>query len=173
MNEDRRVEMAQPLGLFAGDLYRRGVEYLDAFEKLTKGESAGLLFASSFLFAHSVELLLKAFLAARNTTKKKIKYELGHDLSKIMNECRRLDIPLVYSLSEYVEHINEMNKDFDFRYPSGYRLSMPRPSECSPIARGLANAIKPIVNSAEIKDQIRFASETGHLRGKVICWSND
>lgn len=80
---DHPHEMLQPLGLFAGDLFARGIEYRDAFEMLTEKNPGKLLYASYFLFAHSLELFLKSYLAARGTTKTTIRCDLGHDLSTI------------------------------------------------------------------------------------------
>jgi len=57
---DHPHEMLQPLGLFAGDLFARGIEYRDAFEILTVKNTGKLLYASYFLLAHSLELFLKS-----------------------------------------------------------------------------------------------------------------
>jgi hypothetical protein len=165
------VDMPQPLGLFAGDLYRRGKEYLDAFESLTHHQGDKLLFASYFLFAHSIELFLKAFLATKGVSKKDIR-TLGHNLPKIMAKCVQHSMPHVAQLNEYVAHTFEMNKDFDFRYPSGYELSMPRPNECAPIAQALAAALEAIIAREHLRAQLHFASDTAKHRGKKIRWSD-
>ena len=166
------VEMPEPLGIFAGELFKRGVEYLKALEILASHKDGTLLYASYFLFAHSLELLLKSFLAANGVTKKVIRYKLSHRLPEIMDLCETYSIPHLENLKEFVAHTFEMNRDLDFRYPSGYNLSMPKPDECVPIARALAAAIEPVVNRAAIFAQIRFASETKMHRGKKIRWSD-
>jgi hypothetical protein len=172
MAETRYVDMPEPLGIFADELFKRGVEYLDALEVLAGQKDRQLLYASYFLFAHSLELLLKSFLAANGVTKKIISHKLSNKLSEIIKLCELNSIPHVVNLREFVAHTFEMNKDFDFRYPSGYNLSMPRPSECIPVARALAAAIEPIVNREALSANIRFASETGKHRGKKIRWSD-
>jgi len=167
------VEMPQPLGLFAGELFARGMEYLEAFEELTKGKNEKFLHASYFLFAHSLELLLKSFLTVHGFKKTDIRSRpLRHNLPEIMRQCELKSIPNVPNLSAYVLHTFEMNRDLDFRYPSGYRLSMPRPDECALVARALIIAIEPIVSRAAIKAQLQFASETRQHRGKKIRWSD-
>jgi hypothetical protein len=171
MIEPYYIEMPQPLGLFAGDLHDRAVGYLDAFEVLSKQDNQALLHAGYFLFAHSLELLLKSFLAARGVTKKSIR-ALEHDLPRILRECTQHSIPSVANLDSYAAHTYEMNRDFDFRYPSGYQLSMPRPKECVPIARALATAVAKIVNQARIDANFQFASDTRKFRGKKVRWSD-
>jgi len=167
------VEMPQPLGLFAGDLFSRGVEYLEAFEELTKRKDEKYLHASYFLFSHSLELLLKSFLTARGFKKNDIrKRPLSHDLPEIMRQCELKSIPHVSNLSAFVSHTFEMNRDFDFRYPSRYRLSMPRPAECALVARALVVAIEPIISRAAVEAQLQFASETRKDRGKKVRWSD-
>lgn len=153
MAKTQFVEMPQPLGIFAGELFKRGLEYLEALEVLSLHKDRTLLYASYFLFAHSIELLLKSFLAA-NDVKKEIHFKLGHKLPDIMTLCERHSIPRVANLKEFVGHTFEMNKDFDFRYPSAYNLSMPRPAECISIARALVAAIEPVVNRAAIKAEL-------------------
>jgi len=171
VSNPRFVEMPQPLGLFAGDLFKRGIEYLDAFEFLNKDREQ-FQFAGCFLFAHSLELLLKSFLAAHEVTKHEIRYVLRHDLPEILKRCKEYSFPFVAYLDQYAAHTFEMNKDFDFRYPSGFVLTMPRPAECAPIARGLAAAIQPIVFKASKDANLKFASETRIHKGKKIRWSD-
>ena len=166
------VEVPEPLGIFAGELFKRGLEYLEALEVLAQQSDRKLLYASYFLFAHSLELLLKSFLAANGVSKRDIRFRLGHKLPDIMDLCERHSIPHVNNLKEYSAHTFEMNRDLDFRYPSGYNLSMPRPTECIPIARALVAAIEPVVSRAAMSAQIQFVSETAALRGKKIRWSD-
>jgi hypothetical protein len=163
--------MPEPLGVFAGELFKRGLEYLDALEILAL-QNDQLLYASYFIFAHSLELLLKSFLAANGVKKKVIRYELGHKLPQIMDMCETHSIPHVANLIEFTAHTFEMNKDFDFRYPSGYNLSMPKPKDCISKARTLVAAIEPVISRAEIEAQLRFASETRIHRGQKIRWSD-
>jgi hypothetical protein len=172
MTENQFVDMPQPLGLFAGDLYARGLEYLEAFKTLAGRNDGKLLFVGYFLFAHSLELLLKSFLAANGVEKNVIRRTLGHKLPEIMQMCNLHSIARVENLEPFVAHTYEMNKDFDFRYPSGYKLSMPRPDECAQIADALVVAIHPTVSQAAVKAQLKFTSDTRVHRGKKIRWSD-
>ena len=169
---DQFIDMPQPLGLFAGDLYARGLEYLEAFKVLADRNDGKLQFAGYFLFAHSLELLLKSFLAANGVEKSVIRYTLGHNLPEIMRMCSIHSIAHVENLEPFVAHTYEMNKDFDFRYPSRYKLSMPRPGECAQIADALVGAIHSTVSRATIDAQLQFASDTRVHRGKKIRWSD-
>jgi hypothetical protein len=170
--ESQFIDMPQPLGLFAGDLYARGLEYLEAFKMLAARNDGKLQFASYFLFAHSLELLLKSFLAANGVEKSVIRYTLGHNLPEIMRVCNLNSISHVENLESFVAHTYEMNKDFDFRYPSRYRLSMPRPDDCAQIADALVAAIHSTVSQAAVGAQLQFASDTRVHRGKKIRWSD-
>lgn len=169
---DQFVEMPQPLGLFAGDLYARGLEYLEAFKVLADRNDGKLQFAGYFLFAHSLELLLKSFLAAKGVEKSVIRHTLGHKLPEIMQVCKFHSIAYVENLEPFVLHTYEMNKDFDFRYPSKYKLSMPRPEECVQIADALVAAIHSTISQAAINAQLQFSSDTRAHRGKKIRWSD-
>ena len=166
------VEVPEPLGIFAGEMFKRGVEYLEAVEVLASQRENKLEFAGYFLFAHSLELLLKSFLAANGVTKREIRRGLSHRLPDIFDLCERHSIPHVENLEELSRHTFEMNKDSDFRYPSGYVLSMPRLVECIVTVRALVEAIEPAVSWAAISAQLHFASETGAFRGKKIRWSD-
>jgi hypothetical protein len=165
------IDMPQPLGLFAGDLFKRGEEYLNAFAFLTADSEDKFQFSSYFLFAHSLELLMKSFLATCEISKKDI-VSLSHRLPEILECCERHSIPKIENLSTYVAHTHEMNRNFDFRYPSGFVLTMPRPEECAPIAKALAAAIRPIVIKAALNANLKFASETRIHKGKKIRWSD-
>ncbi|WP_338821424.1 hypothetical protein [Bradyrhizobium septentrionale] len=65
------IEMPQPLGFYAGQLYDRGIKYLNAFEMLTRDVKRIQEFyhPSYFLCAHALELFLKAYLAASGVAK--------------------------------------------------------------------------------------------------------
>lgn len=164
------VEMEQPLGLFAGDLFKRATEFLNALDILSKDEEVPE-FPAYFLFAHSIELLLKSHLAANGISKRSIKRDYWHDLPKLFRECEARSLPHVPMLDAYVAHTHEMNKDHDFRYPSVYRIAMPRLNDCISIGRALANELHPLISRTHLDAELKFAAETRHLRGKKIRWS--
>lgn len=166
------IEMPQPLGIYAGDLFVRAEEYISACEYLAERGDKNFLHAGYFLFAHSIELFLKAFLAAKGVDKEVLRRKMGHDLNKIKQACDTFSMPSTPELDAFIAHTNEMNKDFDFRYPSGYLLSMPKSRECIEISRVLLTSVKPIVLRAAFDAQLKFAADTRHEKGKKIRWSD-
>jgi hypothetical protein len=175
MSEDEFIEMPQPLGLFAGDLFARGVEYLTAFKRLTEGEAELLPHASYFSCTHAIELLLKSYLAAQGVSKKELrqrKFNLVHDLPNILGRCQTLSMPHVQDLDRLVDHLHEMNKDHDFRYPRGYKLELPPIAKCLKVADELKETIQPIITSAQLSASIHFAADTREHRGKKVRWSD-
>src|SRR3546814_14057462 len=114
------LEMPKPPAIFAVQLFRRGAEYLDAFEDLAGEGKTPRHFAGYFLYAHALELLLKSFLAAKGVQRRTLmsRKTYGHDLVAIYQGCEAHDIPTVQNLSAFVHHFKEMNTDHDLRYPS-------------------------------------------------------
>ncbi|MFO1097585.1 MAG: hypothetical protein U1E81_04710 [Xanthobacteraceae bacterium] len=172
MGEESFIEMPQPLGLFAHELHSRGKEFLTAFEKLSELGNDDLNYPLYFLLAHSIELLLKSYLAAKGETKDKLSRQLRHNLKNIYNQCKLNLIPDVPDLCLLVACLHEMNKDNDFRYPSGYILEVPKATECLTVARSLAEVVAPAVQNAAIDATLRFASSTRHHRGRKVRWSD-
>jgi hypothetical protein len=168
-------EMPQPPGLYAGDLFQRGTDYLSAFEQLAENGDARHRHAVYYLLTHSMELLLKAFLVARGVPKADLgnkKKGLSHNLAEVFTECERREIPSVDKLRPLSNQLAEMNSDHDFRYPTGFNLSVPRPSECLPVMHALVSAIRPIIVMASEDAQLRYGEMTRHLRGSKIRWSD-
>lgn len=163
------IETAIPLGIFAKYLFERSVEYADTLRLLSSHDKPPLR-PAGFLFAHALEVGLKAFLAASGVSKKTLERTLGHDLTRIMDWAVWLDLPEVDNLRAFVNHMHEMNRDFDLRYPSEYNLLIPRPVDCLPIIEGLLAAIEPLVEMEAIDAQLHFAADTRHLTGKRIVF---
>ena len=163
--------MPQPLGNFAHELFERAAEYLDAFSVLSSDARPKRYYASYFLLTHSLELFLKAYLAAKGRPKLEMR-RVGHDLKKLIELCEASGIPTVAELRPLTFHMHEMNRDHDFRYPSGFNLNVPRPAECLRVLEGLQDAISPVVNAAAAIAQLNFAADTRHLKGKKIVWSD-
>ena len=59
-----------------------------------------------------------------------------------------------------------MNSDHDFRYPSGYNLTLLNANECVDIIDNLHEALSSIVRLAGGKGQVDFVKNTVHLKGK-------
>ncbi|MDK1494123.1 hypothetical protein QN219_29560 [Sinorhizobium sp. 7-81] len=118
----RIIEMPEPLGLYAGQLFARGEEYLEAFRRLSEHDGQ-MMHAKYFMMAHAFEVLLKSFLAARGVSKKELQHrQLGHNIENIYGKCLALGIPSIANIEVFAREITEKNRDFDFRYPSNYNL---------------------------------------------------
>lgn len=169
------VELPQPPALYAGQVLSRALEYWRAFGRLTENEEkAEFPYASYFLFAHSLELFLKAFLFATGSTKVDLrKYEVRHDPVELLRLCTAQGLPEVANLVGLTATIREMNSDHDFRYPSNYNLHLPPPRFCAMVFEALREAGENTINQAAISANLQHASDTRHLRGKAkIRWSD-
>jgi hypothetical protein len=164
-------EMRQPSALFAGDLVERAADYLGAFDKLTADGSDRSPYACYFLAAHSLELFLKAYLVSVGRSKKGVK-DLGHKIGPIFSRCKQAGLPTVASLAHLVGAMAEMNSENDFRYPTGYRLSLPSTRLCKEVLYPLHAAIEPAIKRTALEANLDFAANTRHLQGSVIRWSD-
>jgi hypothetical protein len=165
-------EMPQPLGIYAAELFKRATEYLDAAERLLASPGPELSFPLLHLLTHSMELSLKAYLASRGVGKRELKAKaIRHDLSELVLRCEKASLPAIPDLSLYANSLQEMNRDYDFRYPTNYNLRPPPPAQCVAITRALLAAIETPVATANIEATINFASETRHL-GTKVRWSD-
>lgn len=170
---DDIVEMPQPLGLYAGDLFNRGKQYLEAFKLLSRSQD--LPYPSYFCLAHSLELFLKAFLAAHGVTKNDLKaVGLRHSPEKLLEKCKEHGLPNIELLKELAERLQDMNSapTYDFRYPSGYVLHLPPVEQAISVMTSLCDAITAKIGSAALKANLQFASDTRTFRPKKIRWSN-
>jgi hypothetical protein len=161
----------QPLGLFAGDLYRRSDDYFEAFERLADSPGRELLFPMYFMLAHAFELLFKSYLATLNLPKVDIR-GLNHDLVKLRERCENQKMPTVPDLDIYVATLHEMNRHDDFRYPMGYNLTVPPPKDCLKIAREQQKLIAPLISHAHVLATVENAASTRHLKGRKVQWSD-
>jgi hypothetical protein len=167
------IEMPQPLGLFSGQLFDRGTEYMEAFEILS--EDSSKFYAAYFLCAHSLELFLKSYLTANGVSKSKLKEPRNkrhHNLPAFLSECEAMSIPPVADLKDFTSAIYSMNQDFDFRYPTNYNLSVPEPAICVRVLRALREAILPTISRERTYAGLQFAADTRNARGKQVRWSD-
>jgi hypothetical protein len=83
--------MAQPYpqAVLIADLIDRAVEFTVAYGVLTvpRRPQRAPGWPRYFLLSHSIELTLKAFLAARGKTSVELRKEFGHDLKKLLKEA--------------------------------------------------------------------------------------
>lgn len=169
--EDDVVEMPEPLGFHAKELFLRGSEYFEAF-KITKDDD-GLKYPTYFLLVHSMELFLKSFLAARGVTKRELKKaHIRHDLEKLYERCTELGLPNVNHLRDFAREFKDKNSDHDFRYPTSFILRVPSPKLCIEVVEPLREALRPIISDVASRAQIDFAAETSHLRPRKIRFSD-
>lgn len=170
---DELWEMPRPIGLYAGDLFDRGSDYLSAFKELANVGPPRHRHAESFLLVHAIELFLKAYLVARGVTKIELgQGNLGHNLAHVLDACEMRQMPSVEMLRPLCNQLAEMNARNDLRYPSAYIIRIPTPDVMVPIVDALAATIEPVVCTARIQAQLQFSSDTRHVRGANIRWSD-
>jgi hypothetical protein len=167
-------EMPQPLGIYAGEVRNRALEYWQAFQKLAADDGGDLKYVNYFLLAHSLELMLKAFLHSQGVSKRDAKaHDVRHEPVALLDRCIALGLPAIPGLSDLAVAFREMNSDHDFRYPSGCNLHLPGYRLCTDIFEHLVEATAVPVSGAATDAQLRFVEETRHLKGKArIRWSD-
>lgn len=165
------IEMEQPLGIYAADLLGRGCEFLEAFKVLSFEGDSRHRHPQYFILAHALELILKAYLAARGV-KKETLLRIGHKIIMLEHRSRDMGLPELENLDRLVAAIAEMNGDHDFRYPTGFNLFVPAPDLCLPIMEQLLMVARPVVSSACLADELDLASKTRHLHGKKIAFND-
>ncbi|MEO6012743.1 MAG: hypothetical protein ABIQ30_04045 [Devosia sp.] len=169
---DDTIEMEQPAALYAADLLKRGREYLAAFYRLSENDEQAVAHPAYFLLAHTIELALKADLLNRGFPRKGLKQlSLRHDIRALLEEAEALGLAPPEAFHQLVYSIGEMNFEHDFRYPTGYLLTVPYPAWCRSAMEELLHLIGPGIDNAAVYAQVRWASETRHLKGKRIVWS--
>jgi len=163
--------MEQPLGMFSVDLFRRGRQYLEAFKVLSSHGDDYLRHPQYFLLAHALELILKAYLAAKGVERTDL-FGIGHKIEELERRAHELGLPELEHFDRLVAELAEMNGEHDFRYPTGWNLTVPAPDLCQPIMDQLLTVVQPVVSHANLKAQFDFASDTRHLRGRGITFSD-
>jgi hypothetical protein len=172
MDDESIVEMPQPLGLFAADLMERANEFLQVFERLSE-DTDGIRHAAYFTLAHSLELFLKSYLAANGVSKEELcRRALGHNLRAIYDRCEMASFPKIDYLRDFAYSVHHTNGDYDFRYPTGYILTVPSPVHCLHIMKQLKLALEPLISQASVSAQLQWMGDTRHLKGKKIRWSD-
>jgi len=168
---DDIIEMPEPLGFHAKELFLRGSEYLEAFKLLQHDER--LKYPTYFSVVHSMELFLKSYLVAKGVSKGELKkMKIRHDLELLYERCAGLGMPTVQHLGDFAREFKDKNSDHDFRYPTAYILKLPSPKLCLEVMEPLRDVLRPIISDVALEAQINFASETYHLKGRKIRWSD-
>lgn len=161
--------MPEPLGIFAGELYRRADEFAGGFEALDVRKNPRFLHVGYYLLSHSVELALKAFLAAKGVTKREIRVA-NHDHAALATRAGDLGLTAVPSLDDLLHGLGIMNSEQALRYPAGRFEGTPDPDECLAVLRSLLAAVLPTVTAESIKARVRLAGEA--RGGKRVEWSD-
>ncbi|TGD97722.1 hypothetical protein [Methylobacterium nonmethylotrophicum] len=137
------IEKNEPLGRFPYKLLQRGKEYLAAFERLTSGDKINEPYANYYIFAHSLELILKSYLVACGITKQELKdKKFVHNIEKIYNKCLEKSTEHVDKLQQLPERFHDMNCVDELRYPRHFILKLPLRSEFIAITRNAIEKIK-------------------------------
>jgi hypothetical protein len=102
-----------------------------------------------YLYAHSIELALKAALRAKGVTVEELSSKrLGHDLMKLLAECRNLRLTRRLRLGKRRESIlsllTELNRDHELRYIKTGSTSRPTLGILREIATRLLDAARPL-----------------------------
>lgn len=123
-------------------------------EKLTCRAS----FPAYFLIGHSIELSLKAFLNARGVKPNRLRHNFGHDLSKLISECRRRKLGREVKLCpNHVKTITLLNRYYVqkvFEYAEVGTYTLPRYSDVYEIALRLVNELRSYCYKATFKKEL-------------------
>ena len=174
--DDGVYEMPQPLALYAFDLLERADQYRRATKVLSELQPEPpykLVYPMYFSLAHALELYFKAFLVLHGMTKKETRRsDIRHSPLKLCMLCHEAGLAHIDMLEHMALQIEEMNSNFDFRYPTGFRLHLPTMSMCLPVLDALHDTLAPVLADGKAKAQLRWASDTRHLKGQKIRWSD-
>lgn len=120
------IERTTPMGL-----WRHSKEFFDAAHVVLNAAGSSVSLPVYYLFGHSIELSLKAFLAARGVSLADLKSrKFGHDLNALLIEARKRRLGLQVKLSRIdVEVIKLLNFDyvakrFEYRETGVYHLPL-------------------------------------------------
>ncbi len=149
MTEDS-ASRTKPVGLarYATEFYDTA---LAADDKLGRRHGDEIVLTPiMYLIAHSIELILKAFLLHKGLELAYIRKTLGHDLTKIVDKTRELDpSETIVSLSgddiKTLELLNSIYKSKELNYISTGARTIPAFGSIQSLAARLITSITPIV----------------------------
>ncbi len=90
-------------------------EFMRAFRNLPPGTPPS--WPRYFLLCHSIELALKAYLAAQGVPPSELKNTFGHDLKELLTEAIRLGLAIDVPARTEIELLNEAHTKYWPRYP--------------------------------------------------------
>jgi hypothetical protein len=106
-----------------------------------------------YLYSHAIELMMKAFLRARDVSAAKLKdpKRFGHSLLKLWDECLARDIVLDPApqvvIEEVVSLLEPYATSYEFRYIRTGLKTVPSLEDVRLAAEKLAAAIKPVCDA--------------------------
>jgi hypothetical protein len=143
-------EAAKPPQLVAQRMLRDAEEYVEAARRLTALSGPVILKWNGpiyHLLCHSIELTLKAYLAASGVPIKTLADRIGHDLERAFRRAQKLGFAPPEGFSEVVQRLAPYHRDHSFRYGKahGY-LTHPEPSPVADIITNTIKAVNPYVH---------------------------
>lgn len=134
----------QPNDIPAGFI-RHAREFLAAAE-LVLNQTEEVSLPSLFLFGHSIELSLKAFLLACGMTRNELKKNFGHNLEALLDESIKRGLEKEISIEDVERGVLQLlNKEYQSKrleyLDSGGIYSMPVPHVIVQISRKLVNVL--------------------------------
>ena len=154
------------------ELCERAKDNLECFRVLITHANTKPWEAKYYIASHALELALKAFLATSGVSKEDLaSRKFGHKILKIFHQCEEFDLPHVTKLPELVERFQVMNNNYDFRYPTGYELILPKPPLTIKILDELMGVVRPIVQEGYENAYMEFL-DTGPPLGTTFIWED-
>jgi hypothetical protein len=143
-------EAAKPPQLVAQRMLRDAEEYVEAARHLTALSGPIILKWDGpiyHLLCHSIELTLKAYLAASGVPIKTLADRIGHDLERALRRAQKVGFFPPDGFSEVVQWLAPYHRDHSFRYgrAHGY-LTHPEPSPVADIIANTITALTPYVH---------------------------
>ena len=171
MEEIRRpvIEHTQPLAAFSGDMLELSEQYLDCFVALDVKSHTDRIHPSYFLIHHSTELALKAFLAYRGLSYRKI-VEFNHKIRSSYVKSIESGLIAIPKLDFLVDRISDMNVEHSLRYPAYKFTSVPDAEECAEVVRALISIIGPDIRTAATISMLKLRAR---YPGCDFVWVGD
>jgi hypothetical protein len=90
-------------------------EYLRAYYDLP--EHQNISWPKHFVFCHSIECVLKAFLAAQGMTQAELTNKFGHDLEKLLDAAAQKGLALDQGVRSEIAELSAAHKGYQARFP--------------------------------------------------------
>ena len=112
------MAQAFPQAVLIADLIDRAVEFNVAYHILSRAATKRPPdWPRCFLLSHSIELTLKAFLAARGKTSVQLREEFGHDLKKLLKEATKRGLVIGSDARDDIALLKKAHNHHWARYP--------------------------------------------------------